>query len=104
MKRLLKIKFSTGSRFKVRVRAVKLPARAGLPSSPVVVAILPDGKVVRLPELPPSASNERPRRGSSALAVLPPCSLVPGRALARRPCRGDSSPPVDAGSDNRSRQ
>ena len=99
MKPLLKIKFSGGRRLRVqvRVRAVRLPARPGLPPRPLVLVILPDGNVVRLPEPAAFASNDQPRRGLSGRAVPPPCSPVPGCALARRPCRGDSSLPAGPG-------
>jgi len=89
MKRLLKIKFSGGTQFAVRLRRALSAERPG-----AIARRKPSGRiearVVRLLELAHSTFITQPRRGSLALAVPPPYSPAPGRALARRPRRGDS--------------
>ena len=86
MKRLLKIKFSVGKKLPVLVRAVRLPSQPGQPAGKTALIILPDGRVVRVPEPFPVWANNQPWRGS-AWAALPPWQPRPKRRFRTRRLR-----------------
>ena len=81
MKHLLKIKFSAGRKFPVRVRAARLPEKPGGPVGTAVLVIMPDGTVMHRPNSSRFPSNNSPRRGSLESAALAPWQLRPARCV-----------------------